>query len=434
MQKNTVLKEFTGYVSMNVCGMIGLSCYILADTFFVAKGLGANGLAALNLAIPIYNFINGCGLMIGMGSSTKYSIAKATGERSAQSRFFTNAVFTALAASLIFIALGLFASGTITRLLHADDAVFAMTNTYLKVMLLFSPAYLLNNLMQCFVRNDGNPRLAMMAMLAGSLANIVLDYIFIFPLGMGIFGAVLATGFAPLTGLLVTSRHWLSGRCGFRFAWSRPDFRQIRGFLSIGVPSLVTEVSSGIVMIILNLIILGLLGNIGVAAYGVIANIALVVIAVFTGIGQGIQPIVSGAYGAHDFVRVRLFFRYAVILSAVLSAIIYAVMNLGSAPITAIFNSEHNPQLQQIAESGMKLYFLYTPFAGFNIVASMYFASVEKAVPAQIISLTRGFLLIIPLAFLLSALFRMTGVWMTFPLTELLVTLIAIALYRKHRR
>ena len=207
MSQSTPLREFVRYSALSSCGMIAVSCYILADTFFVAQGLGTAGLAALNLAIPIYNFIHGTGLMLGMGGATKYSIHQSRGDPGGASRMFTGMLLLSVLFSIPFLLLGLFCSHGITVLLGADQAVFEMTRTYLQVLLLFAPATLVNDVLLCFVRNDGDPRLSMLATAAGSLANIVLDYIFIFPMGMGIFGAVLATGMSPVLGILILLPH-----------------------------------------------------------------------------------------------------------------------------------------------------------------------------------------------------------------------------------
>ena len=163
---------------------------------------------------------------------------------------------------------GLFCSGQIVRLLGADDTVFQMTNTYLRVMLLFSPAFLLNNLLQCFVRNDGNPSLSMAAMIIGSLSNVVLDYIFIFPMRMGILGAILATGMAPLISMAVLSSCFIKRKNQFHLVRCGFGGKRTAEILFNGVPSLITEASSGIVMVVFNFIILRLGGNVGVAAFG----------------------------------------------------------------------------------------------------------------------------------------------------------------------
>lgn len=429
MTKNTPFQDFIRYSFFSIMGMIAISCYILADTFFVAQGLGTNGLAALNLAIPTYDFIHGTGLMLGMGGATRFSILKSQNNQKGADTIFTNTVYLGIFFSIIFMLGGLFFSGSLARLLGANQNTFEMTNTYLRVMMLFSPAFIFNDIILCFVRNDGNPRLSMIATVCGSLFNVVFDYIFIFPCNMGMLGAVLATGFSPVVGLTIMSPHWLGKKRGFHFRKLVPDADSIRTNISLGFPSLLSQISAAIVMIVFNMLILDLEGNTGVAAYGVIANISLVVLSFYTGIAQGIQPLVSHSYGRKKTDGIRQFLRYAMISMVILSAVMYLILFVFADPIASAFNSEHNAKLQEIAVTGLKLYFTSLVFAGFNIILSMYFTSVEKALPAQIISLLRGLILIIPIAFLFANLWDMTGVWMSFPATELVTALVGAVLY-----
>lgn len=429
MQKSNCFQDFVKYSSLNVLGMIGLSCYILADTFFVSKGLGTNGLTALNLAIPIYSFIHGSGLMIGMGGGTKYSIQKSQGKDKVANSIFSHVVAIAAVFAAVFVLIGLFFSGNIVTLLGADETVYQMTKTYLQVILLFAPAFLMNNVLLCFVRNDGAPQLSMTAMITGSLSNIILDYVFIFPCQMGIFGAVFATGLAPIISMLILSSHFIKKKNQFHWIKCRLERRMAASICSSGIPSLITELSSGIVIIVFNSIILGLEGNVGVAAYGVIANLSLVIIAIYTGIAQGIQPIMSRNYGVGNHRNIQLILRYALITMLILSVIVYMGVFLGAEQITAIFNSERNELLQTIAVEGLKLYFIACPFAGFNIIISIYFTSTEYPIPANIISILRGFFVIIPMAFLLSSIAQITGVWCAFPATELLVTIVGVIFF-----
>ena len=177
----------------------------MADTFFVSADLGTKGLTALNLAFPMFCLMNGIGLMIGMGGGTCYSLARSRRETQRANQIFTNAAYLTFTASALFFFVGVFLSESLVRILGADDTMFALTNTYSKVMLLFAPAFFTNNLLQCFVRNDGNPALSMAAMITGSISNVILDYIFIFPLSMGIFGSIFATGLSPIISIIVLS-------------------------------------------------------------------------------------------------------------------------------------------------------------------------------------------------------------------------------------
>lgn len=428
MGRRSCLRDFSRYTMLSVLGTLGVSCYILADTFFVSRGLGADGLTALNLAIPIYSFIHGTGLMLGMGGATKFSISKSQKKKEEANQIYTNIIYLAILFSAVFFLLGFFFSKPLSILLGADRSVREMTDTYLRWLLLFSPAFIMNNVLLCFVRNDESPQLSMGAMLIGSFSNIGLDYIFIFPLQMGIFGAVFATGLSPVISIAFLSPHWIRKKNTFHLSRAKMKPFIIRQELSLGLPSLIAQASSGIVMIIFNFIILSLEGNTGVAAYGVIANISLVIVAVYTGIAQGVQPLISAFYGTGDRRQARTVLRYSIITMLAVSCVAYLFIFVFAQPIAAVFNSEDNMELQRIAVSGLKLYFLCSIFAGYNIILSMFFTSTEKVLPAHILSLLRGFILIIPMAFLLSVLWGMTGIWLVYPATELLVALLGLAI------
>lgn len=432
MEQQSCMRDFARYTILSVLGTLGVSCYILADTFFVSKGLGTNGLAALNLAIPVYNFIHGTGLMLGMGGATRFSVCKSQGKYEEVSRIYTNTIYLALLFSAAFALPGLFFSNQLAILLGADASVLKMTDTYLRWLLLFAPAFILNDVLLCFVRNDESPQLSMIAMLIGSFSNIVLDYIFIFPMQMGISGAIFATGLSPVISIIMMLPHWLGKKNTFHFVKTKMKAYIVKQDLSLGFPFLIAQLSSGIVMITINAIILKLEGNTGVAAYGVIANISLVIVAIYTGIAQGVQPLISTFYGVGNNKQARTVLRYAMVIMLTLSCAVYLLIFVFAQPITAIFNSENNVELQRIAEMGLKLYFVSVAFVGYNIILATFFTSVEKALPAHILSILRGLILIIPMAFLMSALWGMTGVWLTYPITEFFTAFLGFVIYRKY--
>nr|WP_300889093.1 MATE family efflux transporter [uncultured Acetatifactor sp.] len=434
MEQPSCIREFSRYTVLSVLGTLGVSCYILADTFFVSKGLGTSGLAALNIAIPAYNFIHGTGLMIGMGGATKFSVCKSQGNQMLVDKIYTNTIYLAVLFSIAFMLPGFFCPRQLAFVLGADMTILEMTAVYLRWLLLFSPAFILNDVLLCFVRNDANPQLAMCAMLIGSFFNVIMDYIFIFPLHMGIFGAVFATGISPVISILMMTLHWMKNRNSFHFAGRGICMKVVQWDLSLGFPSLIAQISSGIVMITFNSIILKLEGNTGVAAYGIIANISLVVVAIYTGIAQGAQPLVSCFYGENNREQIQAVLCYAIFTTLALSGILYVLIFVLAQPIAAIFNSECNARLQTIAVTGLKLYFISTPFVGYNIILATFFTSIERAFPAHILSLLRGLILIIPTAFILSSLWKMIGVWFTYPVTEILVALLGFVIYKNERR
>ena len=431
MEKNILLRQFTKYVSLNILGMLGVSCYILADTYFIAEGMGTLGLAALNIAIPAFSLFGSFGMMLGIGGSTRYTIAMSRGDEKEAGAVFNNTLAAIIAIAVVFELAGFLACGQIVRLLGADDATFDMTYTYLRMLFLFSPFFLLNNLFMAFVRNDDEPKLSMIAQLIGSFSNIILDYIFIFPLQMGIFGAVLATCMSPIISLAILAIHRIKRKNRFHLRPTKISGARLGGVVSLGVPSFVAEISSGLVIMIFNIIILGIEGNVGVAAYGVVANVSIVVTAIFNGIAQGSQPLISRSYGRGDSEAISKYMKYALATVAAVATVIYAIIFAFATPITAVFNSENNIMLQAIAEIGLKIYFGAALFAGFNIFAAIFFSSSEKSLPAQIISLSRGIVLIVPMAFILSDIFGMTGVWLSYPVTEAIVSIFAIVFIKK---
>ena len=433
MREESDLKIFVRYVSLNIMSMIGLSCYILADTYYVANGLGADGLAALNLAIPVFSFISGAGLMLGIGGGTRFAILKARGKHDEAESVFMHMIYGAVLVSVIYMLTGIFFSGRIAELMGADSHTYAMTEAYIKIILVFTPAFLLNYILNSFVKNDGNPHIAMVASVSGSLFNIIFDYIFIFSMGMGMKGAALATGTSPIIGLLVLSVHFIKKKNTFKFRKEELIPAHFSTCIPLGVPSLVTELSSGIVIILFNLLIMNIAGNTGVAAYGIIANISLVVISVYTGVAQGLQPVVSHAYGMENRSRIRKVFKYAVILSLSISVCVYLFLYVKTDMVVGLFNGENRADLAEIAGTGIRMYFTAVPFAGLNIVMCSYFASVENKIPAQLISFARGFVIVIPVVCIMSLLAGLEGIWLSFPFTEMTTFIFALIYFRRSK-
>ena len=322
----------------------------------------------------------------------------------------------------------------LARLLGAEGAILPMCSVYLRTVLLFAPCFLLNHILTAFVRNDGNPKLAMAAMLLGSLSNIVLDYVFLYPMDMGIFGAALATGIAPVVGLCVSSLHILTRRSRFRLRPFRPALRPLADLAGLGSAAFLNECSSGLVLAVFNLLTLRLAGTLGVAAYGIVANLALMALALFIGINQGVQPLVSLAHGRGDAAGVRTLCRMALGLALCAGMCMAALAFFAAGPLVSLFNRDGDPALQQMAEQGLRLYFLGFPFAGLNLVTASFLGAAEHPGRSLRLSLLRGFVAIVAAALLLAALLGLTGVWLAFPAAEGAVLLVSLRFSRSLRR
>ena len=429
----SVFQTFFRYVSLNIMGMMAISIYILADTFFIAQSLGPLGLTALNFSISIYSILHGVGLMVGIGGATRFAILKSAGKQKESREIFQHGLKTGLMFSFFFMVAGILFTDQIAVLLGADSETFAMTKTYLGTILLFSPFFLFNNILLAFVRNDQNPKGAMTAMIAGSLSNIILDYIFMFPLRMGIFGAVFATSLAPVISMLFLVPHFRRRKDLFEGFTSRFSWKMMMDHFTLGASSFVVEVSSGLVLMIFNLVILKLEGNLGVAAYGIVANLALVCLAIFTGLSQGMQPLVSKYYGQKKEKQLKEVLKYGLCSAALIGGILYITALLFSAPMVALFNGEDNEKIAVLAERGLVLYFSGLLLAGVNIIISTYLSAVERAAEGFLLSLLRGVFVMVPMVMILAELFKMDGVWMSFLATEVLVIGCSLYFIRKEK-
>lgn len=415
----SVEKTFIRYVSQNILGMLGISAYVLADTFFISKAEGADGITALNIVLPLYSFIFAIGSMMGTGSATRFAISRARKEQDADF-YFSNAVIFALLFGLFFMTAGAFFPDRIMELLGADARIIQVGTIYTRIFMMFAPFFMWNYIFNAFVRNDGAPAIAMTATLSSSLFNIVMDYILMFPLKMGMAGAALATAVSPIIGISICSFHLFSKKSNVRLRWIRPSFPRLIQSCQLGVAGFVGEMSSGITTMVFNFLILGIAGNVGVAAYGIIANIAIVATAIFNGVAQGSQPLISTFHGRQDHISTRKILRLSIGTAFVLACLTILLVNLFAEPVIAIFNSEQNPEMAAYAIRGIRLYFIGFFFAALNIVGTGYLSAAESARWAFTASILRGIVAITICAFTLSALLGMTGVWLAFPVAELI--------------
>ena len=422
-------KQLRRYLLPNILAMIGTSCYILADTFFISLSQGPNGITALNLVLPLYGLIFALGSMIGIGSATRYALGKGSNAPDYH-LYFSNSIAWTLLVGAVFVALGVAVPDGVLRLMGADNTILQVGHNYIRIVLCFAPLFMLNFTCTAFVRNDGAPRIAMAATLLSGLFNILFDYLLMFPLGLGMTGAALATGFSPVVSMSICLLHYLSPRNTIRLTPTLPSLRRLLSACQLGVVAFVGEMSSGVTTMVFNFILLHLAGNAAVAAYGIVANIALVGVALFNGISQGLQPLASACHGSGDTQGQSRIYRHSMFIGLCVSAVVVAVVVTFAGTLVAVFNSQHSAQLADYAIPGLRLYFLGFLFAGANIVKSGFYSATGRGRESSILALCRGVVAIVAFAFLLSHLLGITGVWLAFPAAELFTLLLGLVLGR----
>ncbi len=410
-------KVFFHYLVTSVAGMMVFAFYVLVDTLFVGRFLGSEGLAALNVSLPIYGAVTGIGLLLGVGGGAAMSISLGEDNEKEATALFSTAVLLGIIISLIFTTLGLVFRNQFVSFLGGDQVNTSMVRQYVIPVTMFSFSFVFTQLFAAFARHDGAPGIAMWSTILGGFLNIGLDALFIVGFGWGMLGASSATIIASLASVLILLRHIRKSRI-LRFRKAQMTWFRVQRIVTNGGASLVVELSSSVVLFAHNRVLLSTLGELGVAAYGVIANYAIIALSIFTGVGQAVQPIASINHGAGLTERSRGALNLGMGISFVLGIIFYGV-GLGFPKALTNFFVEATPELLKISTFGIRLYFLSFIFAGLNVTSAAYFQSLEQRQYSLQVSLLRGFVFVVLGLLFLPQLFGLWGVWLTVPLAEL---------------
>lgn len=312
-QQNHFTALFYKNVLLGILSMAAQSIFILADTFFIANGIGTEALAGLNIVLPLVNIINGLGWMFGVGGATLFSTTVAQKEIKKANQYFSLTIGLVFVIGSLFTLVSLIFSDQIIRGLQGTGVLFGLAKEYYMIYLSCSLLFILNNCLITFLRNDHNPRLATIAFVSGGIVNIILDYVFIYQFGWGMAGAAIATVMSPLTSLILITLHKWSPQRVLRFEKFKVKFQDVREIMSIGFSSFLNEFSSAFVMFLFNIVLLNLVGHVAISAYAIVANLNIIVIAIFTGIGQGAQPLLSRYYGLGETKVLRKFVKLSFI-------------------------------------------------------------------------------------------------------------------------
>ncbi|NBI06126.1 MATE family efflux transporter [Senegalia massiliensis] len=428
--KDDIKGLFFKYVSAAVAGMVMNSLYILADTIFIGRWIGPRGLAALNIAIPVFNLLFATALLFGVGGATAISVSLGKKDYDKVNIIFTLSMTFIIGFGLIYTILGSVFLEEISYILGAESTNIELVKDYLRVVFMFGFSFLLVYGMTPLVRNDKAPRLAMMATILGGLTNMIFDWLFIVIFGWGMKGAAIATVFSAFTSIIILLSHFVSGFASLKFTKIKFDFSILKRIIKNGIPSFIIEASSGIVIVSFNLVILSLIGEIGVASYGIIANLSLICVYIFTGLSQGLQPLISINYGAGLYSRVKKIRTMGMLSAFIFGFAFFIVGNLFPEQLISLF-TEGSEELITIATRGIRIYFVAFVIMGVNIVIGTYFQSIELSNFSTMITLSRGVVMLLLSLFILSYIFNMNGVWLSVPVAEFTTLLFGVILLKK---
>ncbi|KOY80304.1 MATE family efflux transporter [Lysinibacillus macroides] len=421
---------FLSYLFPALVGMLLMSVNILVDGIFVSHGVGPTALAGVNIAVPIFSILLSISLWIGMGGATLFSIALGEGNKQRAHQLFTLAFLTMLVIVLTIIGLLLFNLRDISYIFGASDDTYPYVQDYLYVILLFGVFYTIENLLSIFIRNDGNPKLAMLGLITTSVLNIILNYVFIFMLDYGVTGCALATAIATIIGMSVLCLHFFLPQSELKFVTSFFNLTDLKKIFAIGLPSFIVEASVAVIVILYNITFLHYLGANGVTAYAMVNYIHTVLLMIFLGIGMALQPLVSYHHGAKLMERLTALLKIGLATALILGLLTSIIAMLVPSQLMALFG-DSTFAIRSMAAQGFAYFAIGYIFLGINMVFAEFFQSIEKIRLATMIMLLRSLILFIPTLLILPKLFGAKAIWWAFPVVEGITALLIYTYIKK---
>lgn len=416
---------FLKYLAPSISATFVTSIYVLADTIMLGKGVGANAIAALNIILPIYSLLFGTGLLLGIGGGVLMSIANGSGNTEKANSYFTLSILCGIIFSIVYIAIGILFFTPLIFLLGGSKDNLELISKYFIFLVIFGPIFIFSSLLQAFVRNDRNPKRAMIAVITGGVTNIILDYIFIFQLNMSMAGGAAATVIGTFLTDCILLSHFFSPRNTMKLLKRKFHYSMVTQIFRCGLSSFFTEISSGALMLFFNLQLLRYIGEKGVIVYGIIANCVIVAMSLFNGIAQASQPLIATNFGAKQFNRVASIRQFGTIITAVTGILLFVSGFFNPEYLIGIF-IQSTAEINSIGIFAIRIYFIAFLFMGVNIFYSTYFQSIIKPYYALLICFLRGFIISAILVFTLPLIIQPSSIWFVMPITELIVLMITI--------
>ncbi|MBD5221442.1 MAG: MATE family efflux transporter [Bacteroidales bacterium] len=409
-------------------GMIFNAMLTIIDGIFVGRGVGPEGIASVNIVAPLFMITTGIGLMFGIGTSVAAGISLASKDYARTNASVSSAFIFSTCLIILLILPAIISPDAILSLLGSSPALHYHTYGYLRFLLPGLIPLMWQSIGMMVIRLDGSPKYAMMCNIIPSLLNIVLDWWMVFPLGMGVRGAALATSISCIVGGLMALLY-------FRRSYVIRFTRHITGFFShvamqmrIGSAAFVTEVAMSIMMFTGNYEFMHLYGEDGVAAFSIACYLFPLIFMINNAVAQSAQPIISYNFGAGADLRVTKALRVSVIVALICGVIASSSISIFAEGIVSLFIS---PECEagRLATAGLPVFAIAAIFFAINIAFIGYYQSIKRASIALLLTLLRGVILLIPLFLLLPRLFPSWGVWAAIPAAEMLTLAITLAIF-----
>lgn len=412
--------------------MIIMSLYTIVDGIFISRFVSTNALSSLNIVYPLVNVAMGIGIMLSTGSNAIVARKMGQGDPEGARKTFTAIVVLNLILGAVIGLAGNLSAVPLSRMMGASDLLLADAVSYLRWQMAFVPALMLQVLFQMYFVTEGRPGVGLFLTLLSGVCNVVLDYVLIVPMQLGISGAAIATAAGYVVTAAVGLIYFMVTRRSLWFVPFRFRSKEILETCINGSSEMVSNLASGIITFLFNLLMMHYAGEDGVAAITIIQYSQFLLNALYMGFSQGISPVIGFNYGSQNHRQLKQVFRTALIFIGTTSVAVFVFAELAGSVIVGIF-ALPGTAVYEMARHGFTIFAVSFLFSGLNIFSSALFTALSNGRISAVISFVRTFVLIVASLAVLPLVLGLDGIWLAIPIAETGATLMCLGYLKKNR-
>ncbi|WP_300385632.1 MATE family efflux transporter [Clostridium sp.] len=414
-------------------GMLVTALYNVVDRMFIGHipNVGSLAITGVGVTMPISTIILAFAMLIGVGATAQISIKLGQGKKDEAAKVVGNAITLGVIVSLIITVLGLIFSNSILYKFGASEGTLPYAKTYIDIILIGTIFNIIGFIMSNTIRGDGSPKLSATIMVIGCLTNIVLDWLFIFGLGLGIKGAAIATSISQMLTAIIGLSYYIRGKSniGFKKENLKIDKKIMIAIVSIGVAPFSMQIAASLIQVISNNSLKTYGGDLAIGAMTTISSVALMCLMPIFGLNQGAQPIIGYNYGANKIERYKRAYLLSLKVATIILTVAFVIVQVFPTVIIGFFNKD--PELMNISIRGIRIYLLTLPIIGIAITGSNFMQSIGRAKESMLISLLRQVILLIPLILILPRFLELDGIWIAQPISDIIAASVTAILLVK---
>lgn len=430
--KNQRARKVANYVIPTVLSQCAFFLFTIVDGVFVGNGVGTDALGAVNLTMPFIMVIGAAFMLTTIGGVTVAAIRLGRGDIPGANQAFMHSLGCTAVIATVFSVIGIMFTRPLAALLGADWNYIDMVCDYLLWYSIFTLPAAISTTLQGFGRNDGAPVFVMASTIISTALNIFLDWLFVFPLQKGIAGAAIATGISQVAGLAIIVVHFVKKRGVLRIAPVKFDAALVGKILTRGLPEMLSQLTTPVTILCMNLTLIKYIGDDGVNAYSIIGYIISFAYAIFMGVSEGMQPLFGRSYGDQNEEDLHYFLRAGVIVSFGGSAVVYGLIIALGGVICAMFGAD--APATAITVAAIPRHGWAFLFASMNTILSSYLYSTKRTRESAAVNVLRGFILTPLCIVLISVATNGAAVWYAVGVAELISFLCAMFITRRSER